>query len=66
MTESVTTSEKILALHTGDKPKYLDTGRSSLQSVMDGLFKEGLIEQAHIYENAIIKLDKEYGVNLPL
>ena len=63
---TTTTTEELVAFHTRNKPKYLETGRLSLQRVMDGLFKEGLIDRAHVYEKAIIQLDKEYGINLPL
>jgi hypothetical protein len=61
------TKEVLLKEHENTtRTDYLIKDRQTLQRLMDGCYKEGLIEEAHQYEGAIAELDRKFGVDKPM
>lgn len=61
------TTEEILREHEEtNRADYLNIDRRGLQRLMDGHYKEGLIDEGNAYRNAIIELDKKLEVDEPI
>jgi hypothetical protein len=65
--DTMKTKEVLLKEHENTtRTEYLSKDRQMLQRLMDGCYKEGLIDEGRQYEGAIVELDKKFGVDKPV